>query len=260
MRTKCVVVTAVLLFSAVFTLAENAKPRIVHVFVALADNKYQGIVPVPARIGNGDDPDNNLYWGAAAGVRTFFARSTDWKLVWRGKSAKALVLERCVFKHRDGDVYLVADAYRGREIKQAIIDFLEAAGGNGAEKIRLTNPELNISAGGAADLVAYVGHDGLMDFELSHFPPNKNTGRRDAILLACASKQYFSAPIRASGAYPLLWTTNLMAPEAYTLKAALDGWILGEGEREIQQRAAEAYSKYQKCSVGAAKKLLVPGW
>src|SRR5687768_2778496 len=42
--------------------------RVVHVFVALCDNEYQGIVPVPARIGNGDDPDNNLYWGAAYGV------------------------------------------------------------------------------------------------------------------------------------------------------------------------------------------------
>ena len=93
-----------------------------------------------------------------------------------------------------------------------------------------------------------------MDFELSHFPKNRNAGRRDAIVLACASKQYFSAPVRASGAYPLLWTTNLMAPEAYTLKAALDGWIAMESEQQIRQRAAEAYSKYQKCSVGRRQK------
>src|SRR5213596_1995295 len=37
--------------------------RVAHVLVALADNKYQGIVPVPAAIGNGDDPVRNLYWG-----------------------------------------------------------------------------------------------------------------------------------------------------------------------------------------------------
>ena len=35
--------------------------RVVHVIVALCDNRYQGIVPVPERIGNGDDPRNNLY-------------------------------------------------------------------------------------------------------------------------------------------------------------------------------------------------------
>ena len=47
-------------------------------------------------------------------------------------------------------------------------------------------------------------------------------------LLACASKQFFAEALRSSGASPLLWTTGLMAPEAYTLKSALDGWIAGE--------------------------------
>jgi len=51
----------------------------VHVFVALADNKNQGIVPVPARLGNGQDPANNLYWGAAFGVKTFFKRALSGK-------------------------------------------------------------------------------------------------------------------------------------------------------------------------------------
>jgi hypothetical protein len=46
-----------------------------------------------------------------------------------------------------------------------------------------------------------------------------------------------------------------MAPEAYTLKAALDGWIAGEGEEAIRQRAAQAYDKYQKCGRRAALKL-----
>lgn len=36
--------------------------RIVHVLVALCDNEHQGIVPVPARLGNGEDPERNLYW------------------------------------------------------------------------------------------------------------------------------------------------------------------------------------------------------
>ena len=64
----------------------------------------------------------------------------------------------------------------------------------------------------------------------------------------------------ASGAYPLVWTTGLMAPEAYTLKSALDGWIAGENGEEIRDRAAGAYDKYQKCGVRAAHRLLVSGW
>ncbi|HEY6389433.1 MAG TPA: hypothetical protein VIX91_27435 [Candidatus Acidoferrum sp.] len=51
--------------------------------------------------------------------------------------------------------------------------------------------------------------------------------------------------MRASEATPLLWTNGLMAPEAYTLKAALDGWILQESKEEIRKRAAAAYAKYQ---------------
>ena len=52
--------------------AQGPASRTVHVFVALADNQSQGIVPVPAKIGNGEDPENNLYWGSAYGIKTFF--------------------------------------------------------------------------------------------------------------------------------------------------------------------------------------------
>ena len=40
----------------------------IHIFVALCDNKYQGIVPVPAKIGNGQEPNANLYWGCGYGI------------------------------------------------------------------------------------------------------------------------------------------------------------------------------------------------
>jgi hypothetical protein len=44
-----------------------------------------------------------------------------------------------------------------------------------------------------------------------------------------------------------------MAPEAYTLKSALDGWIAGESNEQIRDRAAGAYDKYQKCGFRAAQ-------
>lgn len=242
--------------------AQNAPARTVHVFVALADNQNQGIVPVPARLGNGLDPANNLYWGAAAGVRTFFARSADWKLLNCREKPKVDVMERCLFKHRRADVYLVADAYRGDEIREAILDFFDAAAGASPEPITVpsSSPTVTLSARGGSNLVAYVGHDGLMDFKLPLIPRKKNDIHRDAIILACASKQYFSEALRASGAQPLLWTTNLMAPEAYTLKAALDGWINGEQGEQVRERAAAAYDKYQKCGMRGARRLLVSGW
>jgi hypothetical protein len=54
---------------------------------------------------------------------------------------------------------------------------------------------------------------------------------------------------------PLLTTTGLMAPEAYTLKAALDDWIAHEPEAQIRLRAAKAYDEHQDRNLGAAKRL-----
>jgi len=51
------------------------RPLVSHVIVALCDNVHQGIVKVPEHLGNGDDLDGNLYWGAMYGVRTFLPRS-----------------------------------------------------------------------------------------------------------------------------------------------------------------------------------------
>jgi hypothetical protein len=247
---------------AVPSVRGQGLPRTVHVFVALADNVNQGIVPVPARLGNGQDPEHNLYWGAAAGVKTFFVRSPEWQLLSQRQKTKPEVLERVVFKHRTANVYLVADAYQGNRIQQAIIDFLEAAAGANPEKlaVRIGASEVTVNAGGNANLVAYIGHEGFMDFQLASLPRQSNPARREAIVLACISKTYFAEPLRAAGAHPLLWTTGLMAPEAYTLKSALDGWILDESGEQIRQRAAQAYDHYQKCGMKGARRLLVSGW
>jgi hypothetical protein len=239
--------------------SQESAPRTVHVFVALADNQHQGIVPVPARLGNGDDPEHNLYWGSAYGVKTFFARSAEWSLMSCRAKPKPEVLERCIFKHRKTNTYMVADAYRGSEIREAILDFFDAAAGASPESIAVPSTT-RMTVRGGSDLVAYVGHDGLMDFTLPIIPKEKNKVRRDTIILACASKQYFAGVLREGGAYPLLWTTNLMAPEAYTLKSALDGWIAGENNEQIRERAAGAYDKYQKCGLRAARGLFATGW
>lgn len=251
---------ALLLLTASIACAQNSAIRTVHIFVALADNQHQGIVPVAAILGNGEDPEHNLYWGSAYGVKTFFSHSADWERIRCGDKPKAEILERCIFKYRTANVYLIADAYRGLEIRQAILDFLDSAAGDGADYVTVSSGTIKVPIRGGANLAAYAGHDGLMDFQLTRFPHQKNQNHRDAIVLACASKQLFAEPLRASGAYPLIWTTGLMAPEAYTLKSALDGWIAGETNDQIRDRAAGAYDKYQKCGVRAAHRLLTSGW
>ena len=77
--------------------------------------------------------------------------------------------------------------------------------------------------------------------------------------MACISKSYFKPYFENTKVNPLVWTTGLMAPEAYTLKSAIDGWILDETDVQIRERAAQAYHKYQKCGIGGARRLLVTG-
>jgi len=258
---SALLICATCLYGAVSVYGQG-RARVVHVFVALADNAHQGIVPVPAALGNGDDPGRNLYWGAAYGVRTYFRKSAGWKEIALLQNPSAAVLERAVFYHASGNVYLVADAYRGREIKKTITDFFEASAGLNKEKaIRVkgaSGKEVGISP--QPDLAVYVGHDGLMDFAMERKFQGEPGDRREAIVLACASKAYFGPNLKPTGAQPILWTTGLMAPEAYTLKDALDGWMDGETAEQIRERAARAYAKYQKISIKASLGLFSSAW
>ncbi|MBD3257230.1 hypothetical protein GF377_02265 [candidate division GN15 bacterium] len=231
--------------------------KVVHAYVALCDNHHQGIVPVAEHLGNGQSPRTNLYWGALYGVRTFFSRSDDWTLALIKEDPRSAVLERCVFRSADSAVMLVADAYDGREIKAAIQDFLASVAGLTMDTAAVENGL--VVCGGASDMVAYVGHNGLKDHALESYPTRRDSVCRETIILACASKPYFSRALDSAGACPLLWTTGLMAPEAYTLLAAVESWAAGEPSDSVRAAAAAAYCKYQNCGLAAARRLLVGG-
>ena len=231
--------------------------KTIHVLVALCDNKYQGIVPVPKAIGNGQDPHNNLYWGCGYGIRTYFKKSNEWQLLATIKTDD-VVLERLVFKHASKDYYLVADAYDGKYIKQCTKDFLNSCSGQAKDTLSVEGKVIGLY--GNAKLISYIGHNGLMDFSLTDSYKNVDKKTRDCIILACKSKQYFSKYIENAKANPLVWTTNLMCPEAYTLHDALTGYLAGEENEQIRTRAAKAYNKYQKCGEKGARNLLVTGF
>lgn len=230
--------------------------KTIHVLVALCDNKYQGIVPVPPKIGNGQDPANNLYWGCAFGVRTYFKNSKNWTLI-KNYYIDSIKLERLVFKHKSKNYYLVADAYNGKFIQKCTIDFFKSCSGQLKDTLLINGTSIGIN--GNAKLISYIGHDGLMDFKLTEIFSNTDNKQRDAIIIACISKKYFSSHLLQTKAIPILWSTGLMSPEAYTLHDALESYIRKESVVNIRISAAKAYSRYQKCSEKAAKNLLVSG-
>ncbi|MCI4670357.1 MAG: hypothetical protein MRZ79_19625 [Bacteroidia bacterium] len=235
-------------------LAFDSTYKTIHIFVALADNKHQWIAPVPARIGNGQDPRNNLYWGCAYGIKTYFKKSSDWILL-KATAPNSILMERVVFQHRSKKYYLVADAYNGKYIKKTIQDFFRSSSGKQKDTLQLKGKTIGIM--GNSDLLAYIGHDGLMDFHLDEEFKNTDGKKRNTIILACYSKDYFSPHLEKANVNPLLWTTGLMAPEAYTIHDALTGYINGASKTEIRELAAQAYNRYQKCGLRGARNLLV---
>jgi hypothetical protein len=230
---------------------------VIHVFVALADNASQGIVPVPKALGDGADPAHNLYWGALYGVRRWLVHDAGWKPLGFEGEKPDHVLDRVVLEKTFAAkkrAVLVADAYEGRAIKSAIEAFFAASSGHDVQSIRVVRKKRTsaIEAGGRAHVIAYVGHDGLMDFStVPPRAPESDAPPRSAIVLACASKQYFGPVLERTGAHPLLLTTSLMAPEAYTLDAAIAAFVEGKASDDVRRAAAEAYCRRQKCRLSA---------
>jgi hypothetical protein len=239
--------------------AAEGRPLVCHVFVALCDNDNQGIVRVPRSLGNGQQPATNLYWGARYGVRTYLTRDAGWSVVSADGLRPSGVLERLVLKStvsRPGGavpLILVADAWDGSRIRETIASFLEAAAGRGEERLHVGS--LDVRAGGAAHLVVFLGHNGLMDFDAPSFRSGAGEPARAAAVLACASKPYFEPLLRRAHAEAVLLTTGLMAPEAYTLDAGVREWF-GKGDSGgMREAAAQVYDRFQRCGRVASRRL-----
>lgn len=185
-------------------------------------------------------------------------KQAGWELVSSSKGPSDYILERIILRNAELNITLVADAYRGSKIRQATEDFLHYSAGNKNSSVKYK--AASMQAGGAADLIVYIGHNGLMDFELNTVPSQANVKKRAVAIFACQSKKYFSAMLKKTGAEPLIWTQGNMAPEAYTLHALLEGWGRNETPENIRQKVAGAYDKYQKCGIKAARWLFSTGY
>ena len=89
-----------------------------------------------------------------------------------------------------------------------------------------------IEIGAAADLLLFNGHNGLMDEEVD-FLQSVDGKIRDVSVIGCISYDYFEEPLKMAKGYPLLMTTNLMAPEAYVMESVIETWANLEKEDDI---------------------------
>jgi hypothetical protein len=215
---------------------QQGLPLRVRVYVALCDNASQGIVPVknPA-ICDGDVPEHNIYWGTRGGL-SGFTRAAGFRLVESTRPEAGPIAVRSVWRKRvrSIDIELEGLAYRGREIRTAMLDFVRAVHSDDA------------TAAGTPHVVAYVGHNYFLDTSDVHdFREAARGGGATAkgiVALSCLGHQHIRPYITRDRAEILAINTNLAYPGAWSLGGAIEALARRESGRGVRDAAARAFA------------------
>ena len=237
----------------------DGKPLVVQVHVPLCDKNI--IHCGNEKLGDGDNPGTNLYWSTSGGFKGWFKAASGWKRVHRSKSASGAILEKIVWRktvsptrrwrslsvRRSFDVYVVAFAWRGRDISRAIDRYVDDLYGADPTPITLSD-NVELQAGAAAHVIAYVGHNGWMDippYDWQAAARKKSKRRKATIAVACLTADYLAQPIAASHRVPLLMTTSLLFAGAHSFEGAVSAFARGDDLASIRTAAAKNHAKGQ---------------
>ena len=236
------------------------RPLVVQVHVPLCDNDV--LRCGGGRLGDGDDPDGNLYWATSGGFRGWFGRpGSGWKQVLLLREPAPDVLEVRVWRRwfapsaaqraqgvkRRFPVFVVAHAWRGEAIQSAMAAYASDlfAGAGEARRIELTDGTV-LAAGGSARVVAFVGHNGWMDVSEFEWPaPVESAPRRGAIAVACITESYLVPAVPSAERVPLLFTRSLLFAGAHSLEGAVSAFAQGRDLSGIREGAVRAYAEGQ---------------
>jgi hypothetical protein len=240
---------------------DQQEPLIVHCLVPLCDNDNQGIIPTTASLGDGFSLRTNLYWATSYGMKKFFTNNDKWKnLTVSNFPPTDTILERVAFERtfeNGARVVLICDAYRGDMMAPCVQNYLNSLAGLKHDSINYDNSYLQIAGG--ADLVALNGHNGLMDAAADTAYATE-LRMKDAVVIACASKDYFNPYFLRSNSYPLVNTTSLLWPGAMCLDRIIEHWAMLKSDEIICNGAGDAYHEVKDCGVSAARRMFYTGW
>jgi len=235
------------------------KPLVVEVHVPLCDNS---IIPCGnPKLGDGENPETNLYWATTPGFGRWFARGGGgWKRIELAgaETGDKDVLALHVYRRTQRspaawrkagapaafELDLVVHAWRGTAIDRALATYAQDISGGATRTIKLADGTA-LDAGGAAQLVAWVGHNRLMDLESFDWP-EPSTTRKGTIAIACHTAAYMEESVSASTRVPLLMTRDFLFANAAPLEAAVLAFASGGTYAKIRVDAATAYAGVQK--------------
>ncbi len=235
------------------------KPLVVEVHVPLCDNS---IIPCGnPKLGDGENPETNLYWATTPGFgRWFIRRGSGWKRVklegtetgdkdvlavhvYR-RTVSAPAAWRKLGAPKQFELDLVVRAWRGTAIDRALAAYAQDISGGGTRTVKLDGGG-TLDGGSAAQLVAWVGHNRLMDVSTFDWPKPAAT-KQGTIAIACHTAAYMEESVSAPARVPLLMTRDFLFSNAAPLEAAVLAFASGGSYAAIRSDATVAYAGVQK--------------
>ena len=186
-------------------------------------------------------------------------RGSGWSLAAAGAGDGVGVLAREIWKRSVApsrplrargvtspfDVYVVADAWRGTAIDEAVKAFASDLATVEASPRALPDGT-TLASGGAAHLVAWVGHDRWMDYTRWTPPePRSAAPPKGTMAIACMSRQYLGDFTSTPGRLPLLLTTDYLFAGSHAFEGALRAFLDGAALGAIADAGARAYATGQ---------------
>jgi len=229
------------------------KPLVITANVVLWDASFNGRRRFP--ITDGNDPQHNLYWGAGYGMYHAFKKLFGWRLVGEEKDKMAVfkkVFTPNAFWQERGvkkpfEMYVVFNLYRSNDIVEGYRDFAQNLFGNRAQRITLKDGRV-IEAGSQSRIVGYVGHMTLQGKKaikaVRNSQSTNSSEAKGVFMTSCLSAPIFSREVLDENNFGLLFTTSLLAPEAYVQNALFDAIARGARGDKISRGVASAYADY----------------
>jgi hypothetical protein len=238
----------------------HGKPLVAEVHVPLCDNTI--IRCGNPKLGDGDNPDTNLYWATTPGFGEWFARrGGGWKRVLHQRgtdTGNADIVAIDVYRRtlatpaswqkrgapKTFELDIVVHGWRGKAIDHALAAYAADVSGGATRPLVLAD-KTTLAAGGAAQLVAWVGHNRLMDLDRYDWP---KPGRAvtGTIAIACHTAAYMEEQVSSSTRVPLLMTRDLLFANAAPLEATVLAFAGGGSYTKMRGDAAIAYAAVQE--------------
>lgn len=250
-------------YARVAATVKSGKPVVLQAHVALCDNS---IINCGAQ-GDGDNINKNLYWTTSGAVDGWFRRQRAvWSEVSRSDAPPGTtgVLQVRIYRAHVGpsarwrqrgvtrpfEVYAVIYGWRGKDIDKALQAYMDDLYHCTPRAVALPGGGV-LQAGGQAHLVAWIGHNRMMDLDREQLRrlllrtdgcPQQPKGM---IAVACRTGSYLGRYVSSAERVPLLLTDSLLFAGTHAFEGAARAFMYGSSLAEIRTAGANAYAEGQ---------------